>query len=79
VCVAGREGTLFRAKLVIDGIGGWLWLGCGAAADLRSCRHGMCSVAVPDGYVGVRDEHGNAQFGGSHIFMADEVEVLTVV
>mmetsp|Transcript_16459 Transcript_16459/g.46836 ORF Transcript_16459/g.46836 Transcript_16459/m.46836 type:complete len:154 (-) Transcript_16459:436-897(-) len=40
----------------------------------------MCSVAVPDGYVGVResDEYGSALFGGSKSFMADEVEVIRV-
>ncbi|CEL98338.1 unnamed protein product [Vitrella brassicaformis CCMP3155] len=80
VGVAGREVTMYGAKLWISGTG-WLWLGCegGAAADMRICRQRILSEYVPDGYVGVRDEHGSAMFGGSRQFMADEVEVLEVV
>jgi len=33
---------------------------------------------VPEGYVGVRDEDGDALFGGSRELMADEVEVIRV-
>ncbi|CEL94003.1 unnamed protein product [Vitrella brassicaformis CCMP3155] len=84
VHVAGREGRLpvHRAKLCIGGIGCSLDLGCedGAPADMRSCRHWLPSRYVRDGYVGVREgEYGIARFGGSEFFMADEVEVLTVV
>ncbi|CEL98330.1 unnamed protein product [Vitrella brassicaformis CCMP3155] len=66
VWVAGRGGTLFRAKLVISG-NGWLELGSedGSAADMRSCRQWIHSWDVPQGYVGVRDEGGRALFGGS--------------
>ncbi|CEM28907.1 unnamed protein product [Vitrella brassicaformis CCMP3155] len=79
--VAGREGTGNGAKLEIVGFGVWLGLGCegGAADDMRSCHHFILSDYLPEGYVGVRDEHGLAVFGGSQFFMADEVEVLTVV
>ena len=90
--VAGREGivpvvSVFRAKLVI---GCYLWLGykglwwgyeCSAAAtDMRRCRQVISfEDDVPEGYVGVRDEDGDAVFGGSPDFMADDLEVLTVV
>ncbi|CEL98351.1 unnamed protein product [Vitrella brassicaformis CCMP3155] len=77
VYVAGREGTV--GKLRIDGIGGCLCLGYGTADDMRSCRQSIPRQYVPEGYVGVRDDRGNAVFGGSEHFMADEIEVLTVV
>ncbi|CEL98349.1 unnamed protein product [Vitrella brassicaformis CCMP3155] len=78
VCVAGREGTVDGAKLWI---GVWLCLGYegGAAGDVRSCRQLILNWVVPDGYVGVRNDYGYALFGGSEEFMADEVEVLTLV
>ncbi|CEM27972.1 unnamed protein product [Vitrella brassicaformis CCMP3155] len=79
VCVAGREGAGFgmRAKLRIGGCGGlWLGYGCyrsGPTDDLRSCQqfirsqHSQCisSFYAPEGYVGPRDDRGNALFGGS--------------
>mmetsp|Transcript_16273 Transcript_16273/g.46304 ORF Transcript_16273/g.46304 Transcript_16273/m.46304 type:complete len:279 (+) Transcript_16273:2488-3324(+) len=76
VYVAGREGTV--GKLRIDGIGGCLCLGYGTADDMRSCRQSIPRQYVPEGYVGVRDDRGNAVFGGSEHFMADEIEVLHV-
>ncbi|CEL98344.1 unnamed protein product [Vitrella brassicaformis CCMP3155] len=81
VYVAGREGTVRGAKLLMVG-GGWLELGYegGAAADdIRSCCQGIPWWDVPEGYVGVRNGRGSAFFGGSAYFMADEVEVLRVV
>ncbi|CEM24677.1 unnamed protein product [Vitrella brassicaformis CCMP3155] len=76
VRVAGREGTVYgRAKLWI---GARLWLGCGAAADMYSCRQFVGRYDVPEGYVGPRDMHGKAVFGGSKDFMADDLEVLCV-
>ncbi|CEL94319.1 unnamed protein product [Vitrella brassicaformis CCMP3155] len=76
VQVAGRERTADGAKVRL---GGWLWLGYegGAASDMRSCCHWIPSRVVPEDYVGVRD-HGNAVFGGSEAFMADEMDVFTV-
>jgi len=78
VWVAGREGSVDEAKLTI---GRWLWLGHqgGAADDMRSCRQIILRDDVPDGYVGVMNEDGIALLGGSAAFMADEVEVLSVV
>ncbi|CEM31378.1 unnamed protein product [Vitrella brassicaformis CCMP3155] len=78
VWVAGREGTVSGGKLVIA-LRLWLGYKGGAPDDMRSCRHFTFSDDVPAGYVGVRDEYGDALFGGSEYFMADEVEVLTVV
>jgi len=77
VNVAGREGlTAAGAKLEI---GGCLDLGCVPAADdIRSCYQFIHSGDVPEGYMGVRYGFANALFGGSRMFMADNVEVLSV-
>jgi len=76
VDVAGRQGAVFGvARLQI---GHWdLWLGCGPAADMRSCSQSIDSRYVPEGYRGARDEHDNAVLGGHFSFVADELEVLT--
>ncbi|CEL98333.1 unnamed protein product [Vitrella brassicaformis CCMP3155] len=76
VWVAGRGGTVDGAKLGIGGFGGCLWLGCGAADDMRSCGHSIWSLDVPEGYVGLRSKRGRAVFGGGEYFTADEVEVI---
>ncbi|CEM36858.1 unnamed protein product [Vitrella brassicaformis CCMP3155] len=45
--------------------------------DMRSCRQVI--TGVPEGYVGVRNWDDNAVFGCNEYFMANEMEVLTVV
>ncbi|CEM34104.1 unnamed protein product [Vitrella brassicaformis CCMP3155] len=57
------------------------WGGSGGshqpAADIRSCYHeAIVSDDLPEGYIGERDEDGDALFGGSLEFMGDEIEVL---
>uniref|UniRef100_A0A7S1K0Z0 Uncharacterized protein n=1 Tax=Vitrella brassicaformis TaxID=1169539 RepID=A0A7S1K0Z0_9ALVE len=66
-----------REKLMIE----WLSLGNegSPAADLRSCFQYISSRDVPLACVGVRDGDGRALFRGSQYFMADEVEVLSVM
>ncbi|CEL95756.1 unnamed protein product [Vitrella brassicaformis CCMP3155] len=76
VRVAGREAG---AMLLI---GEQLFLGYGGShrdsgADLRSCYQLIFSSLLPAGYQGARDGSGNAVFGGSGHFIADDLEVLT--
>ncbi|CEM27169.1 unnamed protein product [Vitrella brassicaformis CCMP3155] len=81
VGVAGREGLTAEGLEKLWNCP-WLYLGCegGAAADdMRSCYQFIYSGCVPEGYVGPWSEYGNAAFGGRATFMADDVEVLTVV
>jgi len=59
----------------------FLWLGYdgqgnGAAADIRSCGQRSARQYVPDGFRGKRDDKGRALFGGSELFVADELEIL---
>ncbi|CEL98008.1 unnamed protein product [Vitrella brassicaformis CCMP3155] len=71
VWVAGRQGAVYGLSKVR------IWFLCmGAGADMRKCCQFIPCDHVPEGYVGVRDERGDALFGGSRHFMADEVEVI---
>ncbi|CEM27066.1 unnamed protein product [Vitrella brassicaformis CCMP3155] len=65
-------------------IGGNIIVGAGRtddgppAADIRSFYQWTHSDNEPEGYTGVRDD-SDALLGGSLEFVADEVEVLSVV
>ncbi|CEM34097.1 unnamed protein product [Vitrella brassicaformis CCMP3155] len=48
-------------------------------SDIRSCYQYIDSEYLPEGYMGVRDEDGDAVLGGSLEFTADEIEVLRVL
>ncbi|CEM19536.1 unnamed protein product [Vitrella brassicaformis CCMP3155] len=80
--VAGRKGNVEGGNVYI---GGLLSLGDSGtvdgppAADIRSCYQWTDSEDVPEDYTGERDGDGDAVLGGSQEFIADEIEVLSVV
>ncbi|CEM34099.1 unnamed protein product [Vitrella brassicaformis CCMP3155] len=83
VRVAGREGSVWGANVVI---GGRLYLGKDEgsdrpAADIRSCHQYTLGHYLPEGYTGEGEGDSNgdpAYLGGSDFFHADEMEVLHV-
>ncbi|CEM19545.1 unnamed protein product [Vitrella brassicaformis CCMP3155] len=46
--------------------------------DIRKGRQSTDANDVPEGYMGVTDENGNALLGGSRQFIADEIEIFAV-
>mmetsp|Transcript_2974 Transcript_2974/g.7543 ORF Transcript_2974/g.7543 Transcript_2974/m.7543 type:complete len:159 (+) Transcript_2974:379-855(+) len=52
--------------------------GKGPHEDLRSCRQYIPCADVPDGYRGERNQRGDAVFGGSEVFFAEDLEVLAI-
>ncbi|CEM36482.1 unnamed protein product [Vitrella brassicaformis CCMP3155] len=82
VTVAGRKWNAFGANM---GIGGGILLGWSGtsdgppSADIRSCYQYTRSEYVPEGYMGVMDEEGDALLGGSQNFIVNEIEVLSVL
>ncbi|CEM34015.1 unnamed protein product [Vitrella brassicaformis CCMP3155] len=80
--VAGREEKTLGTNVLIGGqlCLGWANSGGGPpAADIRSCLQVTYRSNVPEGYTGEWDENGDAVLGGSTVFMADEIEVLSRV
>mmetsp|Transcript_47287 Transcript_47287/g.118071 ORF Transcript_47287/g.118071 Transcript_47287/m.118071 type:complete len:98 (-) Transcript_47287:121-414(-) len=70
-----RIGTFDRKGIYFDRKGNYL----SSSDDVRSCSHAIVSRRIPEGYVGVRNWDDNAVFGCNEYFMANEMEVLTVV